>query len=215
MSFTTETGSLGHQLVLITLSRASSPLPSTLAGLGHCPGHCAFLKPWLLLLFVGGQNWSGNAPVPQWLCCWLVTQSCPTLCDPMDFSTSGSSALHYIPEFAQIHVHWVSDTIQPSHLCHPFLFLPSVFLSIRVFSNESALGIRWPKYWSVSFSICPSSEYSRLISFRIDWLDRFAVQRTLKSLLQCDNLKASVLLSSAFLTVSTLVQSIHSFWSYL
>ena len=78
-------------------------------------------------------------------------------------------------------------------LCHPLLLLPSTFPSIRVFSNESALHIRWPKYWSFTFRISPSNEYSGLISFRIDWLDLFAVQGTLKSLLQCHSSKASIL----------------------
>ena len=86
-------------------------------------------------------------------------------------------------------------------LCHPLLFLPSIFPSIRVFFNESALHIRWPKYWSFSFSISPSNEYSRLISFRIDWLDFLAIQGTLKRLLQHHSSKASILLHSAFVIV--------------
>ena len=106
------------------------------------------------------------------------------LCDPMDCSTPGLPFLHQLPELAQTHVHHVSDAIQPSHPCCPLLLLPSIFPSIRVFSNESALHIRWPKYWSFSFSISPSNEYSGLISFRMDWLDLLAVQGILKSLLQ-------------------------------
>ena len=86
-------------------------------------------------------------------------------------------------------------------LCHPLLLLPSIFPSIRVFSNESVLRIRWPKYWSFSFSISPSNEYSGLISFKIDWLDLLAVQGTLKSLLQHHSSKASIFLCSAFFTV--------------
>ena len=86
-------------------------------------------------------------------------------------------------------------------LCRALLLPPSVFLSIRIFSNESVLHIRWPKYWSFSFSISPSNEYSRLISFRIDWLDLFAVQGTLRSLLQHHSSKASILRLSAFFTV--------------
>ena len=86
-------------------------------------------------------------------------------------------------------------------LCHPFLLLPSIFLSIRVFSNESVLHIRWPKYWSFSFSISPSNEYSGLISLRMDWLDLLAVQGTPKSLLQLHSSKASILQCSAFFTV--------------
>ena len=95
-------------------------------------------------------------------------------------------------------------SVMPSNhliLCHPLLLLPSIFPSIRVFSNESVLRIRWPKYWSFSFSISPSNEYSALISFRIDWLDPLAVQGTLKSLLQHHSAKASILLSSAFFMV--------------
>ena len=93
-----------------------------------------------------------------------VAQSCPILCDPMDCSTPGLSIHHQLPEIAQTHIHWVSDAIQPSHLL-PFPSpLPSIFPSVRVFSNESALQIRWPKYWSFSFNIHPSSEYTGLIS---------------------------------------------------
>ena len=96
------------------------------------------------------------------------------------------------------------ESVMPSNhlvLCHPLLLLPSIFPSSRVFSNESVLCIRWPKYWSFSFSISPSNEYSGLISFRIDWLDLLAVQGTLKSLLQHHNSKASVLQHSAFFIV--------------
>ena len=129
------------------------------------------------------------------------TQSCLTLCNPMDWSTPGFPVHHQLPELTQTHVHQISDAIQPSHpLLSPSL-LPSVFSSIRVFSNESVLCIRWSKYWSFSFSISPSNEYSGLISFRIDWFDLLAVQGTLKSFLQHHNLKASILLCSAFFMV--------------
>ena len=104
-------------------------------------------------------------------------QSCLTLCDPMDCSsTPGFAVLYQLTELAQTHVHCVSDAIQLFILCRPLLLLPSIFPSIRVFSNESVLLIRWPKYWSFSFSISPFNEYSRLISFRIDWLELLAVQ---------------------------------------
>ena len=96
------------------------------------------------------------------------------------------------------------ESVMPSNhliLCRPLLFPPSIFPSMRVFSNESALRIRWPKYWSFSFNINPSNEYSRLISFRMDWLDLLAVQGTLKSLLQHHSSKASILRRSAFFTV--------------
>ena len=97
----------------------------------------------------------------------------------------------------------IVSTMLSSHLilCHPLLLLPSIFPSINVFSNESALRIRWPKYWSFSFNISPSSEHPGLISFRIDWLDHLAVQGTLKSLLQHHSSKASVLRCLAFFTV--------------
>ena len=122
---------------------------------------------------------------------YSVTKLCSILCDPMDCSMLVCSVFHYLPEFAQIHVHWVSDAVCPS--LPLLLLLPSVFPGIRIFSNKSALCIRWPKYWSFSFSISPSSEYSGLISFRIDWFDLLVVQGILKSLLQHNNLKASVL----------------------
>ena len=96
------------------------------------------------------------------------------------------------------------ESVMPSNhliICHPLPLLPSIFPSIRVFSNESVLHIRWPKYWSFSFSISPSNKYSGLISFRMDWLDLLAVQGTLKSLLQHDSSKASILLHSTFFIV--------------
>ena len=101
-----------------------------------------------------------------------VTQSCPTLCNPVDCSLPGFPAYHQLPELAQTHVHQVYDAI----LCRAILLLPSIFPSIRVFSNVSVLCIRWPKYWSFSFSISPSNEYTGLIFFRMDWLDLLAVQ---------------------------------------
>ena len=114
----------------------------------------------------------------------LVTQLCPILYDPMNCSMPGLLVHHQLPEFTQTHVHWVGDAIQPSHLCCPLLLLPSTFPRIRVFSSESVLHIRWPKYWSFSFHISPSNEYLLLISYRINWLDLLAVQETFKSLLQ-------------------------------
>ena len=112
------------------------------------------------------------------------SQSCPTLCDPMDCSMPGFPVHHQLPKLVQIHVHWVRDAIQPSQSLLPLLLPPSIFPSIRVFSNKSVFRIRWPKFWSFSFSISPPNEYSRLISFTIDWFDLLAVQGTLKSLLQ-------------------------------
>ena len=119
----------------------------------------------------------------------------------MDRSTPGFPGLQHLLEFAQTHVHWVGNAVQPSHPCHPLLLLPSIFTSIRVFSNKWALRIRWPKDWRFSVSISPSNEYSGLISFRIDWFDLLALQGTLKSLLQHYNLKASILWCSAFFMV--------------
>ena len=113
----------------------------------------------------------------------------------------GFSVLHQLPELTQAHVHPVSDAIQPSHpLSSPSSF-PSIFPNTRIFSNESVFHIRWPKYVSFSFSTSPSNEYSGLISFRMDWLDLLAVQGTLKSLLQHDNSKSSILWHSAFFIV--------------
>ena len=131
-----------------------------------------------------------------------VAQSCPTLCDPMNRSTPGLPVHHQLPEFTQTHVHRVSDAIQPSHLLSSPLLLPPIPPSIRIFSNESTLCMRWPKYWSFSFSIIPSKEqHPGLISFRMDWLDLLAVKGTLKCLLQHHSSKASILQHSAFFTV--------------
>ena len=117
-----------------------------------------------------------------------VAESCPTLCNPMNCSAPGSLSS---PKLMFI------ESVMPSNhliLCHPLVFLPPIPPSIRVFSNELALHIRWPKYWSFSFSISPSSEHPGLISFRMDWLDLLAVQGTFKSLLQHQSPKASILL---------------------
>ena len=119
----------------------------------------------------------------------------------MNRSTPGLPVHHQLPEFAQTHVHWVGDAIQPSHPLSSPSPPPSIFPSIRVFSNESALRIRWPKYWSFSFNTSSSNEYSGLISFRMDWLDLLAVQGTPKSLIQHHSSKASIFQCSAFFTV--------------
>ena len=116
---------------------------------------------------------------------------------PDGLQHSGFPVHHQLPELTQTHIHQVSDTIQPSHPLLP----PSIFPSVRVFSNKSVLHIRWPEYWSFGFSISPSNEYSGLISFRMDWLDLLAVQGTLKSLLQHHSSKASILWRSAFFIV--------------
>ena len=113
----------------------------------------------------------------------------------------GFPVLHYLLELAQTHVHWVSDDIQPSHLYHLLIPLPSVFPSIRVFSNKLVLDIKWPKFWSFSFSINPSNEYLELISFTIDWFNLLAVQGTLKTVLQHHSSKASILQCPGFFMV--------------
>ena len=129
-----------------------------------------------------------------------VAQSCPTLCDPMNRSMPGLPVHHQLPEFTQTPI----ESVMPSShliLCRPLLLLPPIPPNIRVFPNESTLCMRWPKYWSFSFSISPSNEHPGLVSFRMDWLDLLAVQGTLKSLLQHHSSKASILRRSAFFTV--------------
>ena len=134
------------------------------------------------------------------LCRCSEAQSCPTLCDLMDCSTPDFPDPHCLLELALFM--FIELVMLSIHLilCRPLL-LPSIFASISVFSNESTVCIRWPKYWSFSFSISPSNEYSGLISFRMDWFDLPAAQGTLKSLPQHHNLKASVLCCSAFFMV--------------
>ena len=139
-----------------------------------------------------------------------VAQSGPTHCDPMDCSTPGFPVHHQLPEIAQTHIHRVGEAIQPSQplssllitspliTCRPFSLMPSIITSIRAFSNESVLHIRWPKYCSFSFTIRPSNEYSGLISFRTDWFDLLAIQGTLKRLLSRHSLKVLTLQHSAF-----------------
>ena len=127
-----------------------------------------------------------------------VTKSCLTFCNPVDCSTPGFPIHHQLPEVAQTHVHRAGDAIQPSQPLSSLLLQPPIFPTIRVFSNESVLCIRWPKYWSFSFSISPSNEYLGLISYRMDWLDPLALQGTLKTLLQYHSSKASILQCSTF-----------------
>ena len=130
-----------------------------------------------------------------------VAQSCRTLCNPMNRSTPGLPVHHQLPEFTQTHAHRVGDAIQPSHpLSSPSPPAPNPSKHQGLFP-ESTLRTRWPKYWSISLSISPSSEHPGLISFRIDWLDLLAVQGTLKSLLQQHSSKGSLFRCSAFFTV--------------
>ena len=130
-----------------------------------------------------------------------VAQLCLTLCDPMNSSTPGLPVHHQLPEFTKL---MSIESVMPSNhliLCRPLLLLPPIFPSIRVFLNESALLIRWPKYQSFSFNISPSNKHPGLIFFRMDWLDLLAVQGTHKTLLQHHRSKASTLRCSAFFTV--------------
>ena len=152
------------------------------------------------------MSWSSTKWIISETC--SVTKFCLTLCNPTNCSMPGFSVHHY--HTLSLPILMSTQSVMPSnHLIfyRPLLLLPSIFPSIRVFSNELALCLRWPKYWSFSFSISPFNEYSGLISFRIDWLDLLAVQGTLKSLLQHHSLKASVFQCSAFF----IVQLSHSY----
>ena len=167
--------------ILYQLSHKGSPFICY-----HSVVHQALLS----MEFSRQEYWSGSIS--------SVAQSHQTLCDPMDCSTPGFPIHHQLDQLMSI------ELVMPSNhliLCCPLLLLTSVFPSVRVFSNESVLHIRWPKYWSFSFSISPSNEYSGLTSFRMDWLDLLAVQGTLKSLLQHHVSKASILWYSAFFIV--------------
>ena len=147
---------------------------------------------WTKVLCVPGNQFSS------------VAQSCPTLCDPRNCSTIAAQASLSITIFrSSLRLMSIESVMSSSHLilCRPLYLLPPIPPSIRVFSNESTLRTRWPKYWNFSFSIIPSKEIPGLISFRMDWLDLLAVQGTLKSLLQHRSSKASILWCSAFLTV--------------
>ena len=147
---------------------------------------------------IGREDCSSERQLPGGPQGCSFTKSCLTLCDSMDCDTAGFPVLHYLLEFAQTRVHWVNDAINHLILCHPLLLLPSIFPSIRVFPSELALH---SKYWSFSFSISPSNEYAVLISFRAEWFYLFAIQETLKSLLQHHSAKASILGCSAFFMV--------------
>ena len=179
---------LGSILISVTFSGPDSQYDSHHALCCHFLPIKCFAHTGLLKEFCGYQIRS-------------VAQSCSTLFDPMSCSMPGLPVHHQLLEFTQTHVHRLSDAIQPSHpLSSPF---PSALIppNIRVFSNESTLRLRWPKYWVFSFSIIPFKEIPGLISFRMNWLDLLAVQGTLKSLLQHHTSKASILQHSAFFTI--------------
>ena len=141
-----------------------------------------------------------------------VAQLCPTLCDPMSCSTPGLPVRHQLPEFLQTHIHRVGDAIQPaiSSSVVPFSSCPQS-LPASVFSNDSTLCMRWPKYWSFSFSISPSKEHPGLISFRVDWLDLLAVQRDSQESSLTPQFKSINSLALSFLYSPTLT-SIHDHW---
>ena len=166
-----------------------------------------------LLFCILAGSWSnieeGLTSVSLHLYCCSVAKLCPTLCSPEDYSTPGFPVLHCLPELLKF---MSTELVKLSNhliLCCPLLLLLSIFASIRVFSNESALRIRWPKYWSFSFSISPSSKYSGLISFRIDWFD-LAVQGTLKSLLQAPQFESISSLALSLL-YGPIVTSVHDY----
>ena len=140
---------------------------------------------WVSMLSSKGSSQPRNQTWVFWTgrwilccCCCSVAQLCPTLCNPLDCNTTGFPVFHHLPEFAQTHIHWVGNAIQPSQPLSSPSPPASIFSCIRVFPNELVVCIRWPKYWSISFSISPSNEYSELTSFRIDWFDFLAVQGT-------------------------------------
>ena len=137
-------------------------------------------------------------------CCYSVTKLCPTLCDPI--TAAHQPSLSFTISRSLLKLRSIESVMLFNYLilCHPLLLLPSIFSSIRVLCNESTLHIGWPKSWSFSFSISSPNEYSKLISFRIDWFGLHAVQETLKSFLQNHNSKALILQCSAFFIVQLL-----------
>ena len=183
------------------------PLPSScLDSLGGSEGPSGPRVPWPPLLREGALGteahylWSASSWSPS-VQFSSVAQSCPTLCNPWTAARQASLSITNSQSLLKL---MSIELVMPSNhliVCHLLLLPPSIFPSIRIFSSESVLHIRWPKYWSFSFSISPSNEYSRLISFRMDWLDLLAVQGTLKSLFQHHSLKASIPWHSAFFMV--------------
>ena len=189
--------------------------------LGDSEGQGSLVCCWgCLILYLGGSDSSQSIMgSPDFIIIWYfmtgwwwcsVAQSCLTLCH--QWTAARQASLSFTISWSLLKLMCIKSVMPSNHLllCHPLLLLPSIFPSIVVFSNESALHIRWPKYLSFSFSISPSNESSGLISFRVDWFDLLAVQGTLKSLLQHHSSKASVLWSSAFFIVQ--LTFIHDYW---
>jgi len=144
-----------------------------------CPiQNCRIFNMYNVMTWCTYTLWKNSS---HWVQFSSVAQSCLTLCDPMNHSRPSLPVHHQLPEFTQTHVHRISDAIQHLILCCPLLLLPPIPPSIRDFSNESNLPMRWPKYWSFSFNFSPSNEHPGLISFRMDWLDLLAVQGTHES----------------------------------
>ena len=190
-----EDASLGPRL---PLSGSGCPLLASLSPAGDGPDQSQLALLWYSLSPLFCEQASNVFSAVQFS---SVSQSCLTLCNPMNCSIPGLPVHHQPPEFTQTRAQGVGDAIQPSHpLSSPSPPAPSPS-SISVFSSESTLHMRWPKYWSFSLSISPSNEHPGLISFRMNWLDLFAVQGTLKSLLQHHSPKASIFQHSAFFTV--------------
>ena len=156
-----------------------------------------------------GTRETGSMCLPQFS---SAAQSCPTLCDPMDCSTPGLPVHHQLLEFTQTHIHRVTDAIRPSHPLSSPCPLPSIFPSISVFSNESALCIRWPKYWNFSFNISPSNEHPGVLSFRMDSLDLLAVQGTLNQESSPTPQFKSINSSALSLLHNPAFTSIHDHW---
>ena len=191
---------------ILNTNKTWKPLPFPFSGsqLHHWPKHCCHLQNSSEFCTTQNEYFSTVVVITD------KPLSHVWLCDPMDCSMPGFTVLHHLPELAQTDS---IESVMPSNhliLCCPLLLLPSIFPSIRVFSNELTLHNRWPKYRSFSFSISPSNEYSGLTSFKIDWFDLFAVQGTLKNLLQHHSSKASILQHSAFFMAQ--LTTVHDFW---
>ena len=164
----------------------------------------SFRIDWFDLLTVQVTLKSIDSSISLQVCCCSVAKLCPTLWDPMVCTMPGFAFLHYLSEFAHTRIHWISDAIQPFFILGCPILLSSIFPSISVFSNESALCIRWPKYWS--FSISPSNEYSELFSFRIDWFDLLAVQSFL-------TIQKHHFFGAQFTVYGPTLTSLHDYWN--